>query len=307
MSNEDKEMQSEEVQEPVVIDPDQLTQAPSEVNGKKDVKWRIINQISRTVRPVAGPGSPDRMKKEFEKLRDAGVPGSIQLLDENKVVVEQHGAFVADKSRRGRDEGGGAYEPTVVERGHRPLDLSCIRNAIKGMPETDPDLDPDPNDEPEVASLKARLLEASQKLIEADKKKREADKKKKIEAAKRPYEAPKVTPKPEGFPKAKADHVKVPIEQPEAPKVEPKAQPKMPAPRSQRVASAPCQGGWSGLLTFTTALNSHLSEMRHTEDRMYRRRRRFLLELIVRVVSGAPVCSSTVNASYSDAADATRM
>lgn len=91
-----------------------------------------------------GSGDEKRMREEYDRICKLGIPGSIQLLDENGRIKEQHAGFAADKPRRYKDADGTPYDPTVVAIGAPPLDLSRIADAIKAMPETDPALDPEP-------------------------------------------------------------------------------------------------------------------------------------------------------------------
>lgn len=88
------------------------------------------------------------MREEYDRVCKLGMPGSIQLLDENGRIEEQHAGFASDKPRRYKDTDGTPYEPTVVAIGAPPVDLSLIADAIKAMPETDPALDPEPGKEP---------------------------------------------------------------------------------------------------------------------------------------------------------------
>lgn len=277
---EQKQEQASDQSEKMLTSPDA---------AKLPGQWRIVNQMGRTVRPVSGPGSEKRMRDEFERLRKVGMPGSVQLLDENNRIVEQHGNFSPDDKRRYKDEDGKPYEPTVVNKGATPVDLSKIADAIKAMPETDPD-DPDSEPSPSIDEVvkKNRTVSAREQM----RKDQEALRKQIRDA------------------KAKAEAVKAKTR-----KVDPAsavfgAVPKKPRPRSERMRGAgpqPCQGGLSGLISFLTYSNARLSEMRHTEDRARRRRRRFLVELVVRVVFGAPVCSKTAEVAYVDAVDATKV
>ena len=244
------------------------------------VKWKIVNQIGRTVRPMAGPASPERMRSEFERMRGVGIPGSIQLLDEKNHIVEQHGTFTEDKPRRYKDEDGKPYEPTMVNMGSQPVDLSSIADKIKAMPETDPD---DP--EVKIAELQAQL-EAKQRYIDGLPGSK---------PAKKPYEPPRVKPIDPEF----ASKLRGAVS--EARGVKP------PTPRSVRMKDAPCKSGLTSIISFFNAAGTKLEEMNHTEDRVRRRRRRFKLELLIRVLFGSPMCSNTVEAAYVDAVDATKM
>lgn len=244
---------------------------------KPDPKWRIVNQIGRTIRPVSGPGKPERMRSEFERMRGIGMPGTIQLLNEKGGIEDQHASFTDDKPRRYRDEDGKPYEPTMVNMGREPVDLSKIADVIRSMPETDPDEDPPPK--PERLNLRG-------------------------------HEQPKSEPNWRPVPGGKVDPelaAKLRDAAQKAKQGQVKSAPHGPAPRSERMKNAPCRSGLTGIISFFTVAGAKLDEMSHTEDRIRRRRRRFKLELLVRVLFGAPVCSNTAEAAYVDAVDATRV
>jgi len=247
-----------------------------------------VNQIGRSERPIR-EGSEEKMREEYERVIKAGVmSGSIILLDDTGKIAAQHSSFADEKTRHGRTEDGSPYEPPVIERGHPNFDLTSIADAIKAQPETDPDDDPEEPSSSEATSgdveVRAKDLEERLKEVEAA-----LASKGKVEATKKPYEPPKVQ-----GPFRSGDGHK-------------EAEPRMPPPRGERMRGQPCGGGLTGLLSFLQAANVYYSQMQASQRRIARRHRRFGFEMLIRLISGAPVCESTVHASYSDAQEATRM
>lgn len=114
---------------------------------KSDNNWKIVHQLGRAQKPLAGPGSEASMLKEFERLVNVQMPGNVILLDGSGEIQRQTMAFADDKSRRGKDENGKPYEPEIKEVGPGRIDLRAIRDYVASLPETDPALDP-PDYEP---------------------------------------------------------------------------------------------------------------------------------------------------------------
>lgn len=259
--------------------------------SKPKPRWKILHQIGRTQRPIGGPGDPEAKRKEFQNLRSVGMPGTVLLLDETGAIVDQILNFSDDETRRYRDEHGKPYKPAVVTKGAREgIDLSPLRDIIASQPETDPDLDPDDASAPQqpqqstprapvppTPKTKSQPMEVGERSIRLKDGTillRE-DLEQLVRAMRRKQVARGTTTPPK--------------------------------PRSERIASQPCSGGVTGLLGAVNVIRKNMQELRHLESRAKSRRRRFALEILIRLASGAPACRSTVEAAYVDATEATRL
>jgi hypothetical protein len=96
---------------------------------------------------------------------------------------------------------------------------------------------------------------------------------------------------------------------PSIPKKPPKvkASPERPKPQPQVATAIPPQKGLTGVVSFLAAMRTVSGQMDATVDRINRRKKRFRLELFVRVLLGSPINAKTVQTAYSDAVDATKM
>lgn len=83
----------------------------------------------------------------------------------------------------------------------------------------------------------------------------------------------------------------------------PKEPPKPPSPRSKRIESSPCIGGALGFVSAVFAARSKFDELRKLENRVRAKRRRFVMELLIRAAVGAPICKTTVEVAFVDAED----
>jgi hypothetical protein len=271
-------------------------QGIEDVIPKGKPKWKLVNQIGRSQRPIR-EGDEAKMREEYDRVIKAGIPGSILLLDDTGKIAEQHSGFANEKTRHGMAEDGSPYEPAVVERGHPNFDLGAIAEAIKSQPETDPDAEPEPSTansiEDSGAETERRTKELSDRLKEVEAALHKVSKQRPEVESAEPMSKPPTGP---SRPFARGPFGR---EVPRGPKI--------PPPRGERMRGQPCGGGLTGLLSFLQAANVYYSQMQASQRRIARRHRRFGFEMLIRLISGAPVCESTVHASYSDAQEATRM
>jgi hypothetical protein len=234
------------------------------------------------------------MREKFDQLRTVGIPGSLILLDDKNRIVEQHGNFAVDGKRRGKDEHGEPWEPTEVARGHKPVDLSILADAIKSQPETDPDAEEGDDEKTtgnsmsdDVRALKARLVELEASLKSAqDGLKSGPRTKDGVGDPKRPYRPPSL--RPIGNPDESRN---------------PRSAPGPKTPPSGVVSS----GGLAGLVGFLVAMRDYEGQMAATIDRMDRRRRGFRRGLLMRVLFGSQLHAETVHVAYSSDANSTKM
>lgn len=287
------------------------TESPKPEATKSEPKWQVVHQIGRTQRALTTPGSPESRRAEYERLCKLGLPGNVILLDEMNRIVTQHANFANDNTRRYRDETGKPYNPTLVELGYKHgVDLSPLRDYIASMPETDPDEDPTPNPPPPALSDERR------KAISNAGDRRDWDEVDRLEAeptVTRPVRRPERQDEAKGSTVQLSDGTTLLVSDVEKliaslpRRPSPKPTGKAPAPRSKRIESQPCGKGWTGLIGASALLRKYLAELEHMQRRAKARRRRLLLELLIRIASGAPVCRTTVQAAYVDAQDATRL
>jgi len=259
----------------------------NEVIVSEETGWEVHQHLGRATVKLAGPGTKEAMLLAYEAAKkNPKLEGSIILQRPDGQMEKQSIGMVSDRARRGLGPDGKPYEPELVEVGHKPKDLSYLSKWARSIPETDPDIDPTPTPpyEPPKPTSSAELLSAVQEKIRRSEQLEERLVSMLSSAAKPEPEEPKPVETWADVPPPWAD-VPSPTPQPS---------------RVERMAASPC-GGRSGLTTFFIVLNSFMSRYQAEARQVHRRRSRFLFELGLRLVSGAPVCGNTVKSAYVDA------
>lgn len=232
------------------------------------------------------------MREEFDRIVKAGgVPGTLQLLDPTGAIKDQFGTMANSEMRRGTDQATGKpYEPTVIERGSPPLNLSALADRIKSFSEVDPDEEKRMLKEIEEApdeETRARLGQELQDMFD------------KAAAEQRKYERPRPV---------WSDHsVKWQSAQPAQPEPQPAPQP---APQPVRMTvEAPStppepaqetkpQVNGIPIIAFGQTMLRVLGGLEHEQQRVKTVRRKFLLEVARQVAMGANLSAQTVIKSF---------
>jgi hypothetical protein len=283
-------------------------------------KWKVIQHLGRSNIPVA-TGTEEQMHEEFARLRKAGMPGTLEIVDPDGKPVAQALGFVDDAKRRGLGPDGKPYEPTVVEVGHPPRDLRHLADLIKSLPETDPDLD-EPGTPfyattqklPEKEADKVESRERSEDIVERGKKileRLDAEEERlakeleraKLRDAKFPQSVRDAMGRQSAEAKAQSAERVARFEalQKEINERIHDAKPAKPQTRAERMASGPCPHSLhASLLSFFVVLQDTISQLQARQRHIDSVKKRFIIELVLRLAAGAPICGNTVKAAMVD-------
>lgn len=322
-----------------------------EVIKVEERKWKVIQHLGRSDIPVA-TGTEEQMIDELKRLRKAGVPGTLELVGPDGKPVAQALGFVDDSKRRGMGPDGKPYEPTVVEVGHPPKDLTPLAEFVKSLPETDPDLD-EPGTPYYATTQKVEakeersgdIVERGKKILERleaeakeeeskERSKQVADRAKEILGRLEMYEAALDPVREEEllaeeqraklrdakFPQSVRDAMRQQSHEARAQSAErvarfereinerihdakahePAAAPR-PQTRAERMASGPCPHSMhASLLSFFIVLQDSIASLQNKQREIESVKKRFIIELVLRLAAGAPICGSTVKAAMVD-------
>jgi len=257
------------------------------------------------------------MREEFHRIVKAGgVPGTLQLLDPAGTIKDQFGTMANSEMRRAYEPATSKpYEPTVIERGSPPLDLSAFVDRIKAFPEVDPD---------EEQRMLKEIEEAGDDETRARLKRELRDMFDKAAAEQRKYERPRQTlvslvagrclqemsdkgmltakqsapetPKPQPQPQPQPQ----PVQSQPAPTVEPPPQPvrvTVEAPKPVQPETAQETKGIP-IIAFGQTMLRLLGGLEHEQQRVKMIRRKFLLEVAKQVAMGANLSAQTVIKSF---------